>query len=119
MPNAPFKTGGALDLKPTAGQCLKGDIGILRGNGFQTLQRVYGANKASSITAGPAQRSRVNAEAVGPLGVSSEFTLIGSSRNSGKRSDACRAMPDHYRGKEHPVPSARRAPQGGEPPRVR
>jgi hypothetical protein len=40
-----------LGLKPAAGQRLKGDIGILRGNGFQTLQRVYWANKASGITA--------------------------------------------------------------------
>ena len=40
-----------LGLKPTAGQRLKGDIGILRGNGFQTMQRVYWANKASGITA--------------------------------------------------------------------
>lgn len=41
----------ALGLKPAAGQRLKGDIGILRGNGFQTVQRVYWANKASGITA--------------------------------------------------------------------
>ena len=40
-----------LGLAPAAGQHLKGDIGILRGNGFQTLQRVYWANKASGITA--------------------------------------------------------------------
>jgi len=40
-----------LGLKPQAGQNLKGDIGILRGNGFQTLQRVYWRNKASGITA--------------------------------------------------------------------
>ncbi|MBI5383978.1 MAG: hypothetical protein HZA90_04755 [Verrucomicrobia bacterium] len=41
----------ALGLKPAVGQRLKGDIGVLRGNGFQTLQRVYWANKASGITA--------------------------------------------------------------------
>src|SRR5207344_1667763 len=41
----------ALGLKPEPGLRLKGDIGILRGNGFQTLQRVYWANKASGITA--------------------------------------------------------------------
>jgi hypothetical protein len=40
-----------IGLKPAAGQRLKGDIGVLRGNGFQTLQRVYWANKASGITA--------------------------------------------------------------------
>ena len=29
----------------------QGDLGILRGNGFQTLQRVYWNNKATAITA--------------------------------------------------------------------
>ena len=41
----------ALGLKPADGQSIKGDIGILRGNGFQTLQRVYWNNKATAITA--------------------------------------------------------------------
>lgn len=40
-----------LGIKPEAGRRIKGDIGILRGNGFQTLQRVYWSNKASGITA--------------------------------------------------------------------
>ena len=40
-----------LDLKPQPGQRINGDLGILRGNGFQTVQRVYWANKASGITA--------------------------------------------------------------------
>lgn len=40
-----------LGLKPQPSHPIKGDIGILRGNGFQTLQRVYWANKASGITA--------------------------------------------------------------------
>lgn len=40
-----------LDMKAQAGQSLKGDIGVLRGNGFQTLQRVYWRNKATGITA--------------------------------------------------------------------
>ena len=40
-----------LGLKPAAGLTLKGDIGLLRGNGFQTLQRVYWSNKATGITA--------------------------------------------------------------------
>ena len=38
-----------LPAKPAAR--LKGDLGVLRGNGFQTLQRVYWCNKASGITA--------------------------------------------------------------------
>jgi hypothetical protein len=41
----------ALGLEPKAGQKIRGDIGILRGNGFQTVQRVYWSNKASGITA--------------------------------------------------------------------
>jgi len=41
----------ALGLQPRAGQKLKGDLGILRGNGFQTVQRVYWSNKASGIGA--------------------------------------------------------------------
>jgi hypothetical protein len=40
-----------LGLKVRAGKTIKGDIGILRGNGFQTLQRVYWSNKATGITA--------------------------------------------------------------------
>jgi hypothetical protein len=40
-----------LGLSPAAGQSLKGDIGILRGDGTQTLQRVYWNNKATGITA--------------------------------------------------------------------
>jgi hypothetical protein len=40
-----------LGLKPQPGQKLKGDLGILRGNGFQTVQRVYWSNKASGIVA--------------------------------------------------------------------
>jgi hypothetical protein len=38
-----------LELKP--GDRIKGDLGVLRGNGFQTLQRVYWSNKATGITA--------------------------------------------------------------------
>ena len=44
----PFAT---LGLKPQSGQKLKADLGILRGNGFQTVQRVYWSNKASGIVA--------------------------------------------------------------------
>lgn len=40
-----------LGLKPQPGQKLKGDLGILRGNGGQTVQRVYWSNKASGIVA--------------------------------------------------------------------
>ncbi len=40
-----------LGLTPAPGLALRGDIGILRGNGFQTTQRVYWSNKATGITA--------------------------------------------------------------------
>ncbi|MCW3051847.1 MAG: repeat containing protein, partial [Chthonomonadales bacterium] len=40
-----------LRWKPQSGQKYRGDIGVLRGNGFQTLQRVYWSNKATGITA--------------------------------------------------------------------
>ncbi len=41
----------ALGLAPADAQAIKADIGLLRGNGFQTLQRVYWNNKATAITA--------------------------------------------------------------------
>jgi hypothetical protein len=37
-------------LKPAPGQPIRGDIGILRGNGFQTTSRVYWSNKSTGIT---------------------------------------------------------------------
>jgi hypothetical protein len=37
-------------LKPEPGQLLRGDIGILRGNGTETTARVYWSNKATGIT---------------------------------------------------------------------
>jgi hypothetical protein len=43
----PWKT---LGLKPVDGEKIKADIGILRGNGLQTVQRAYWNNKATSIT---------------------------------------------------------------------
>jgi hypothetical protein len=40
-----------LGLKPSPGETLLGDIGVLRGNGSQTMQRSYWRNKATGITA--------------------------------------------------------------------
>ena len=40
----------ALGLKPAAGTTLKADIGVLRGDGMQTTQRVYWSNKGTGIT---------------------------------------------------------------------
>lgn len=39
-----------LDWQPQPGQRYAGDLGLLRGNGFETLQRIYWANKATAIT---------------------------------------------------------------------
>ena len=41
----------ALGLKTQAGQSLRGDIGVLRGDGAQTTARTYWSNKATGITA--------------------------------------------------------------------
>ena len=38
-----------LGLKPEAGKSIKADVGILRGDGTQTMQRVYWNNKATGI----------------------------------------------------------------------
>ncbi len=38
-----------LGLKATDGQSVRGDLGILIGNGFQTIQRVYWNNKATGL----------------------------------------------------------------------
>ena len=38
-----------LGLKPAAGQSVRGDLGILVGNGFQTIQRIYWNNKATAL----------------------------------------------------------------------
>jgi len=47
-----------LGLKPRQGLRIKGDIGILRGNGTDTTARVYWSNKAAGITADvPAEAS--------------------------------------------------------------
>ena len=40
-----------LGLNPRVGETLSGDIGILRGDGFETTSRTYWSNKATSIVA--------------------------------------------------------------------
>jgi hypothetical protein len=41
----------ALGLRVEPGTVLPGDLGVLRGDGTRTLQRVYWSNKATGITA--------------------------------------------------------------------
>jgi len=38
-----------LGLRPAPGLTLRGDVGVLRGNGLQTVQRVYWSNKATGL----------------------------------------------------------------------
>ena len=38
-----------LEYSPVSGQSVPGDIGVLRGNGFRTLQRIYWNNKATGL----------------------------------------------------------------------
>lgn len=40
-----------LGLEVKSGQVINGDLGLLRGNGFATLQRVYWSNRATNLTA--------------------------------------------------------------------
>lgn len=47
----PLKTLGAAFQNLHSGARLRGDLGVLRGNGTQTLQRVYWTNKATAIVA--------------------------------------------------------------------
>jgi hypothetical protein len=49
-----------LGLKPTAKQEIRADIGLLRGNGFATMQRVYWSNKATSITSDVPSEARLS-----------------------------------------------------------
>jgi hypothetical protein len=39
-----------LRMQPRPEQTIRGDIGILRGNGFQTMQRLYWHNKSTGLT---------------------------------------------------------------------
>jgi len=41
---------GLLRLQPKLNESIRGDIGILRGNGFQTMQRLYWNNKSTGLT---------------------------------------------------------------------
>jgi len=42
---------GLLGLAPAGGMEIRGDIGILRGDGTRTLRRSYWSNKATALTA--------------------------------------------------------------------
>lgn len=56
-----------LNIAPQSGKSLRGDIGILRGNGFQTLQRVYWRNKATGLVSDLATEAELTPELWGTL----------------------------------------------------
>lgn len=61
-----------LGLKATPGLQLRGDVGILRGNGFQTTQRVYWSNKATAIVADVPSEAMLMPSLWGPLQLQAE-----------------------------------------------
>lgn len=56
-----------IGLKVQDGATLRGDVGILRGDGAQTLQRVYWSNKATAITADVPSEAELTPQLWGPL----------------------------------------------------
>jgi len=50
----------SLGFKPTAGAKIKGDIGVLRGNGNETTARVYWHNKATGIVSDVPEEAMLN-----------------------------------------------------------
>lgn len=56
-----------LGFKPASGAMLKGDIGILRGEGNETKARVYWSNKATSIVSDVPEEAMLNPKLWGTL----------------------------------------------------
>ena len=54
-----------LGLESLAGKQIKGDLGILRGNGFQTLQRVYWHNKSAGLVSDLASEAELTPQSWG------------------------------------------------------
>ena len=63
-----------LNLQPKEGMIIKGDIGILRGDGKQTVSRVYWSNKATSIVSDVPSEAALTPELWG------RWTFIGSAK---------------------------------------
>lgn len=61
-----------LGWRPEPGVTLRGDVGILRGNGFQTSQRVYWSNKATGITADVPSEAELTPQLWGKIRVEKE-----------------------------------------------
>ena len=56
-----------LGLKVEAGTKLRGDLGVLRGSGGQTVQRIYWSNKATAITADVPSEAQLTPQLWGTL----------------------------------------------------
>lgn len=61
-----------LGWQPKAGDLVRADIGVLRGSGFQTTQRVYWSNKATAITADVPSEAELTPRLWGKWRVSAE-----------------------------------------------
>lgn len=57
----------SLGIKPTSGAKIKGDIGVLRGNGNETTARVYWHNKATGIVSDVPDEAMLNPALWGTL----------------------------------------------------
>ena len=58
-----------LNWAPQVGQSVKADIGVLRGDGFQTTQRAYWYNKATGLTADLASEAELTPQLWGEWAV--------------------------------------------------
>ncbi len=56
-----------LGLKPLAGQSIRGDIGVLRGNGAVTFQRSYWRNKSAALTSDVPSEAELLPKLWGPM----------------------------------------------------
>lgn len=56
-----------LKMSPQAGQSISGDIGVLRGDGVQTLQRVYWHNKATGLVSDLASEAELTPQLWGQM----------------------------------------------------
>ncbi len=61
-----------LEWTPQVGQSIKGDIGVLRGNGFQTTQRAYWHNKSTGLTADLASEAELTPQLWGEWALETE-----------------------------------------------
>ena len=66
-----------LGLKPAPGLALRGDIGVLRGDGLKTVQRVYWSNKATGLVSDVPSEAELTPQLWGNL----KFVYEGSPKS--------------------------------------